>query len=124
MEIAEAIDILENEIPHCGKKATYTESELCEAYEMAICSLRAQHEQELNYPLTLDELREMGGEPVWLHTFSSVQRKTNIAQWAILESVGNSNAVFLKGGCNSRITKWFCNYGRTWLAHRHKPKEY
>ena len=42
VEIAEAIDILENEIPHCGKKATYTESELCEAYEMAIRSLQSQ----------------------------------------------------------------------------------
>ena len=92
-------------------------------FSMALSALREQQERENPKPLTLDELRQMDGEPVWLHTFSSVQKKTNISQWAILESIGNSNAVFLKGGCNSRITKWFCNYGTTWLVYRHKPKE-
>lgn len=84
---------------------------------------KTRHYKSKNEPLTLEELREMDGEPIWLHTFSAVQKKTNIAQWAILESVGNANAVFLRGGCNARLTKWFANYGKTWLAYRHKPEE-
>ena len=40
----EAIEILENERPHCGEKAVYTEGERCEAYDMAISALRAQQE--------------------------------------------------------------------------------
>ena len=38
----EAIEILENERPHCGEKAVYTEGERCEAYDMAISALRHQ----------------------------------------------------------------------------------
>ncbi len=76
-----------------------------------------------NPPLTLDELRQMDGEPVWLHTFSSVQKKTNIAQWAIFEVAGAASAVFVRAGCNARLTKLFSDYGKTWLAYSHKPKE-
>ena len=127
----EAIEILENERPHCGEKAVYTEGARCEAYDMAISALRQQEQgqerkaatgeglrckyivrkadtgegvdgcfvlrpdrdraavaalrayaaatdndvlatdilnwvgQESNEPLTLDELRQMDGEPVW-----------------------------------------------------------
>ena len=38
----EAIVILGNEKPCCGEKFTYTESERCEAYDMAIAALREQ----------------------------------------------------------------------------------
>lgn len=34
--------------------------------DMALSALRAQQEQESNEPLTLDELRRMDGEPVWI----------------------------------------------------------
>ena len=36
----EAIAVLENERPACGEKVTYSEGEICEAYEMAIEALR------------------------------------------------------------------------------------
>ena len=36
------------------------------ACTVAISALRAQKEQESNDPLTLDELREMDGKPVWI----------------------------------------------------------
>ena len=32
----------------------------------ALAALREQQEREENEPLTLEELREMDGEPVWL----------------------------------------------------------
>ena len=35
----EAIQILDNERPHCGEKVTYSEGEKCEAYDMAIEAL-------------------------------------------------------------------------------------
>ena len=76
-----------------------------------------------NDPLTLEQLREMDGEPVWLHTFSAVQKKTQISQWAILECSSNANAIFLRAGVNSRLTKWFCNYGTRWLAYRRRPED-
>ena len=36
----EAIQILDNERPHCGEKVTYSEGERCEAYDMAIEAMR------------------------------------------------------------------------------------
>ena len=43
--------------------------ELCDAVDMAISALRQQetvaNRNGLNEPLTLDELRQMDGEPVW-----------------------------------------------------------
>jgi len=36
MSNEEAIMIIENERPHCGKRITFTEEEKCEAYDMAI----------------------------------------------------------------------------------------
>lgn len=42
MKIEEAIKILENEMPSCGDKLTFTSEELYEAYQMAIDALRKQ----------------------------------------------------------------------------------
>lgn len=39
MEINKAIEILDNERPHCGEKVTYAEGEIYEAYSMAIKAL-------------------------------------------------------------------------------------
>lgn len=38
----EAIVIMENERPHCGRRITFTEEEKREAYEMAIAALKAE----------------------------------------------------------------------------------
>ncbi len=38
----EAIQIMENERPHCGKRITFTEEEKYEAFEMAIAALKAE----------------------------------------------------------------------------------
>ena len=40
MKREEAIMIMHNERPHCGEKATFTEEERCDAYDMAIKSLQ------------------------------------------------------------------------------------
>ena len=38
----EAIVILENEKPHCGRRITFTEEEKCEAFEMAVAALKGK----------------------------------------------------------------------------------
>lgn len=64
----EAIEILEDgawwgivDILLCDSDAGKA---LHDALDVAVSALRAQ--QEPNAPLTLEELREMGGEPVWI----------------------------------------------------------
>lgn len=54
METEEAIEILINEMSHCGKKLIYSEGERTEAYHMAI---KALHDMEYGI---LD--REIGGD--------------------------------------------------------------
>ena len=81
---------------------------LREALDMAISALREQvaadKDAGKNEPLTLDELREMDGEPVWLVN-------QNGGRWVIM------SGVYL---WNSRKN---ADYGKTWLAYRQKPEE-
>ena len=42
MEINKAIEILNNERPHCGGKVTYAEGKICEVYSMAMNALEKQ----------------------------------------------------------------------------------
>ena len=58
----EAIEILENERPHCGEKAVYTEGERCEAYDMAISALRQQEGKDTYAPTNADHIRSMTDE--------------------------------------------------------------
>lgn len=74
-------------------------------------------------PLTLEEVKEMEGEPVWLHTFSSSKKSTRISQWAILELVSEASAMLVRAGCNSRLTKLLNDYGKTWVVYGRKPEE-
>lgn len=73
----------------------------------AVDALRAQ--QQPNAPLTLDELREMGGEPVWI-----VWPGGRIgSQWWI---VGNSDWHMMEFDDRN-------DYGKTWVAYRRKLEE-
>lgn len=64
MTIEEAI----NELRYPLKQRNDPESRnaFLDAVEMAIDSLRAQQEAEKNEPLTLEEMRKMDGEPVYV----------------------------------------------------------
>ena len=83
-----------------------------DVYEMAISALRQQGnsiEIEAIKPLTLDELRAMNGEPVYIVS-------GDVSWWDI---VGNSsNYLILRSGEALPYKK----YGE-WLACRHKPDE-
>lgn len=74
-----------------------------------------------NEAIPLEVLKKMEGEPVWLHTFSSTKKKTNIFAWALLESVSEAHMVFLRAGINSRLTKLNADYGKTWEVYYRRP---
>ncbi len=85
---------------------------------MAIAALRAQQEVEKNEPLTLEELQEMDGEPVWLEEVGH----DGYGEWDICYGVTGL------GGEDPLV--WFSsdflsvkNYGVTWIAYRRKMKE-
>lgn len=84
---------------------------LREALDMAISALR-QKDAGKNAPLTLDELRKMDGEPVWVQSPGIPE----YGRWAIVEGVGE-NSLFLHDDFTCH------DYGKTWLAYRQKPEE-
>ena len=95
-------------------KATLDEQR--EPVALALSALRAQQELESNlkvlesnHPLTLDELRKMEGEPVWI-VWADGHIK---GQWWI---VGNYDWHMME--FDDRY-----DYGKTWLAYRHKTED-
>ena len=88
---------------------------LREALDMAISALRQEdHFLEVTKkvePLTLDELRKMDGEPVWVQSPGIPE----YGRWAIVEGAGE-NCLFLHDDFTCH------DYGKTWLAYRHKKE--
>ena len=114
MTTNEAIEILRKNRPTSDPRPCGVE--LCDAVDMAISALRQQdHFREVTKkvePLTLDELREMDGEPVWVQSPGVPE----YGRWAIVEGVGE-NCLFLHDDFTCH------DYGKTWLAYRQKPEE-
>ena len=109
MDRKEAILRIKDHMEHHGI-GKYPHLKLKEALDMAIAAL-----SQPNEPMTLEQLREMDGEPVWIVDVGP--HKWYGPGWAIVDrdnclvrTVKNWNAVF------------FESYGERWLAYR-RPKE-
>lgn len=84
-------------------------SNAIERLEAENAALRAQQEQP-NEPLTLDELREMEGEPVWAECLI----QGSLSCWGYRDEDG------VCGYCASFSDD---DYGGYWLAYRRKPEQ-
>lgn len=72
---------------------------------------------EVNEPLTLEELRNMNGEPVWM-----VSKINNTGEWGILRVHETHNSWFI--GISGSCTVYGKDtYEKEWLAYRHKQQE-
>lgn len=76
---------------------------------------RFRQEAENNAPLTLDELRGMRGEPVWLVPLGEDFDEG----WYIIVSIDKQRLRCLQ----LYSILFFEHYGKTWLAYRRKPEE-
>lgn len=68
-----------------------------------------------NEPLTLDELREMDGEPVWIANPDAL----GYGRWGIVDGVyqaEDDQVLMLRGDYSCHY------YGKTWLAYRRPPE--
>lgn len=70
-----------------------------------------------NGPLTLKELREMDGEPVWIVTGSAIN--AGRGHWDICDWWDKDTVMFPYSGEQPRIAE--C--GITWTAYRQRPEE-
>ena len=89
---------------------------LVDELQIASC---ARQEQERNAPLTLDELRQMDGEPVWCEiyikgqpSFYGIVHKENVTGFIPGDDKPANLAITNVGA-----------YGLAWLAYRPKPEE-
>lgn len=84
-----------------------------EALKDALAILRAQQQAEKNDPLTLEELREMDGEPVYLDCGA-------IGEWVLV--IASELAVFLRHKNGIKAPAKIAFECRAKL-YRHKPEE-
>ena len=110
----EAIKVLRTESIELGGSAPSV-CRFWEALDMAISALRQQEcVGDVNKSLTLDELRRMEGQPVYI--------VENTEYWAIVNSFDQAGVYLLSYG-NPDDYGYFGLYGKTWLAYRQKPEE-
>lgn len=110
-----------------GGFCTAVNDPICEALHNAFdCGYRSALRQQEHFrdstkmvgPLTLDELRKMDGEPVWIHFIGGAVIRND--GWFIVSQIGTSE-IFLSGKVSVYKNFWY--YGETWLAYHHKPEE-
>lgn len=95
-----------------------------EALGMAIAALKEQGAKGVeidpvkNEPLTLEELKQMNGQPIWVQFLNKAVIDRADA-WFILAETGKCE-VLLKGVCS--VYKGFEYYGKSWIAYREPPK--
>ena len=108
----------EDAIKELQSYAEHSWGDLNDVFEMAISALRAQQEhfREVTKkvePLTLDELRKMDGEPVWVQFLHN-----KIGYWYLIDCHNSEFIRFYRSG-------FFINgeYSKGFLAYRRKPEE-
>ena len=111
----EAIKILEYPVKKWSMEWDEREDGLSyyEALDMAISALRQQDARK-NDPLTLEELREMDGEPVYCVEITGRQ------EWLFRRDSGFAD---MYGEFTSDDFMVWDNYGKLWWCYRQKPEE-
>ena len=89
---------------------------LREALDMAISALRQQEcVGDVNKSLTIDELRQMDGEPVWVEF-----QDGSGGCWGLVHITVFTHIVFANG-LYCTVGKPY--FGKTWMTYRRKPEE-
>lgn len=79
------------------------------AIDRALIALRLERQRDNPKPLTIEELRQMDGEPVWIDDWWEDSHGWELSMDA---------SDYFEG--ERRTEK---EYGSIWVAYRHKPKE-
>lgn len=97
-----------------------------EALTMAIDALKEKAERENPAPLTIEELRQMNGEPVWVTDPSepavSAYCTIDVCVRFKEDRVNDKYSEAMIPGDGFSCYQ-FNTYGKTWIAYLHKPKE-
>ena len=125
LTLDDAIAHLDDTLSDTGRKWS------CESCRMEHVQLRAwlaelrEIKQERNTPLTLDELRQMDGEPVWV-SISNNWRESGVSEgWCIVRFHSEDDRVRVYVYDTRHGARFFAqqDYGESWIAYRQKPEE-
>ena len=87
----------------------------CSVHGCAVLKQAAELISQPNEPLTLEQLREMDGEPVWIANPDALE----YGRWGIVDGVyqaEDDQVLMLRGDYSCHY------YGKTWLAYRRPPE--
>lgn len=117
MTRSEAIKVLRTESVEIGGNAVSV-ARWTSAMDVAIKALKDVTDKDVgkNDPLTLDDLREMDGEPVWIEDVGEC--KWHGSGWAIVD---RENCLVRKASNGNPA--FFERYWKGWVAYRQKPEE-
>ena len=115
MPIAEAIKRIRNHI-EVHRIGQYPHIHIGEALTMAIAALQEKAEREDPKPLTIEQLRQMRGEPVWMKE-EQAWGIINIDDYGEWKGVPFITFYYKTTRCDWNIVK------RGLTCYRHKPKE-
>lgn len=85
------------------------------ALRKAADMLQSNHNEKLNAPLTLDELREMDGEPVFIKNLG------HLGHWALVQEASDGNIYFTASNGMGFSARAVLRYGGK--VYRRKPEE-
>jgi len=89
---------------------------LPEMTRVILSDLRAQQEQQNPQPLTLEELKERAGKPVYI-----VSVRYGHGEWYVLGTPATDDYGNIETTDND--TRYHGDYGKTWFAYAHEPTE-
>lgn len=118
MTIEEAIKNRERCLRYLEGCAVGTDKEGVEAVRLSLAALREKAERENPKPMTLDELRQMDGEPAYF-----VSLRDGFSAWGIVRVVNMSQTWFIAVAGSERAFGERDSYGTEWIGYRSKPKE-
>lgn len=78
----------------------------------AVALLCTHPDNQPNEPLTLEELRDLHGKPVWIHRFEDGQ-----GWWSVVRISDTRLYTDYGAWCDLR------DYGKSWVAYCRPPKE-
>lgn len=117
---------LEKEEKYWGRMHLQT---TIDAIDTALSALRQQDVPDTdvgkNEPLTMDELRNMDGEPVWV-SVSNNWRESGVSEgWCLVRFHSEDDRVRVYIYDTRHGARFFAqqDYGISWFAYRQKPEE-
>lgn len=91
---------------------------ILEAYDAAIALLRTHPDAQPNEPLTLEELREMDGQPVWVERGPGYE-----GRWVLVQVWAKSTDIIYLIQANGSVLHLGVEINNGAKIYRHPPKE-